>query len=78
MATNDEIKKLEKLKKKYIEAREVYEDLAVEYYRTHYNTDKEYKALWDARVAYNNIYDEYILAKLGSHNRDKKNTKKEG
>ena len=55
---------IEKLKKAYEKAQKVYEDLAVEYYKTHYNTDKEYKALYDAQQAYNNAFDKYVLTAL--------------
>jgi len=71
MKTPQDIKKLEKLKKKALKAQKVYEDLAVEYYRTHYNTDKEYKALYDAQQAYNGAFDEYVLTELEIYYRDK-------
>jgi len=71
MATKEDIKKLEKLKKKALKAQKVYEDLAVEYYRTHYNTDKEYKALFDADEAYHSVFDEYVLTELEIYYRDK-------
>jgi len=61
MAAKEEIKEL---KKKALKAQKVYEDLAVEYYKTHYNTDKEYKALYDAQQAYNNAFDKYVLTAL--------------
>jgi len=71
MPTKEDIKKLEKLKKKALKAQKVYEDLDGEYFRTHYRTDKEYKALWDAQQAYNGAFDEYVLTKLEIYYRDK-------
>ena len=76
MITQKDMKKLEKLKRKVLKAQKVYEDLAVEYYKTHYNTDKEYKALFDAQQAYNNAFDEYILTAVGISYKNKNNIKK--
>ena len=76
MATKKDIKKLEKLKKKVFEKEEIYRKLDNEYFRTHYRTDKDYKALWDAQQAYNGAYDEYVLTALEISYKDKNNVKK--
>jgi len=71
-----DMKKLEELKKKALKAEKVYEDLAVEYYRTHYNTDKEYKALFDADEAYHSVFDEYVLTAMKIYYEDKRKAEK--
>ena len=76
MATKKDIEKLEKLKKKVFEKEEIYRKLDNEYFRTHYNTDKEYKALWDAEQAYNTAFEIYVLTALEISYKDKNNAKK--
>jgi len=76
MPIKKEIKKLEELEKKYLEKKELYQKLDNEYFRTHYRTDKEYKALWDAQQAYNGAYDEYVLTALSIYYKGKNNAKK--
>jgi len=76
MVTKKDIEKLKELKKKYLEREEIYRKLDNEYFRKHYNTDKEYKALWDAGQAYNSAYNEYMLAAVEIYYRDKEKAEK--